>query len=120
MTDTPSDIEVLERLFAVISARAGADAGTSYTARLLAGGTADIARKVGEEAVETVVAALGDDKGPVVRESADLIYHLMVLWAATGVAPADVWAELSAREGTSGLTEKAGRRRISEGADDGG
>ncbi len=118
MSDTPSDIEVLERLFAVIKARQGTDAGTSYTARLLAGGVPGIAQKVGEEAVETVIAALDGESGPVVRESADLIYHLMVLWAATGVAPADVWAELARREGTSGLTEKAAR--LADGADDGG
>ena len=120
MRETPSDITVLERLYRVIEARAGTDAGTSYTARLLAGGVPDIARKVGEEAVETVVAALGGDKGPVVRESADLLYHLMVLWAATGVTPAEVWQELEGREGTSGLVEKAGRQRVSDGADDGG
>ncbi len=121
MSDNPSDAEILDRLFAVIAARAGTDAGTSYTARLLAGGVPGIARKVGEEAIETVIAALdGDrgDRGAVVRESADLIYHLMVLWAATGVAPADVWAELARREGTSGLDEKAGR--LADGADDGG
>jgi len=109
MSDIPSDIEVLDRLFAVITARAGADAGTSYTARLLAGGPPAIGQKVGEEAFETVIAALNGDTAPVVRESADLIYHLMVLWAATGVAPADVWAELARREGVSGIAEKAGR-----------
>ncbi len=118
MSDKPTDVEVLERLFAVIEARQGTDAGTSYTARLLAGGVPGIARKVGEEAVETVVAALGPESAPVVRETADLIYHMKVLWAATGVAPADVWAELARREGTSGLAEKAGR--LVDGADDGG
>jgi len=120
MSDSLTDIQVLERLFAVIGARAGTDAGTSYTARLLAEGTPRVAQKLGEEAVETVIAALGGDRDAVVRESADLLYHLLVLWEATGVVPADVWAELSAREGTSGLTEKAGRRRVSDGADDGG
>jgi len=118
MSDTPTDIEVLDRLFAVIEARREGDAGTSYTARLLADGAPGIARKVGEEALETVIAALEGDSGPVVRESADLIYHLMVLWAATGVAPSDVWAELARREGTSGLTEKD--LRFADGADDGG
>jgi len=114
------DGRVLDRLYDVIESRRLADPEDSHTARLFAKGSAKIAQKVGEEAVETVIASLGEDKGALVRESADLLYHLLVLWAAAGVAPAEIWAELEGREGVSGLVEKAGRRRVSDGADDGG
>ena len=100
---------VLERLYAVIESRKGSDPAASHTARLLAAGLPAIARKVGEEATETVVAALAESPQRAASESADLIYHLLVLWAALGVRPADVWAELARREGTSGLAEKAAR-----------
>ena len=101
---------VLERLFAVIESRQGADAASSYTAKLLAEGKAKVAKKLGEEATETVIAATAGTPAEVVRESADLLYHLLVLWAASGVRPAEVWAELARREGTSGLAEKAARK----------
>ena len=109
MASPKSDIEVLERLFSVIAARRGGDADASYTARLLAQGRAKIAQKVGEEAVETVIAAAMGDRDAIVNESADLFYHLLVLWADAGVVPGDVWDELARREGVSGITEKAGR-----------
>ena len=101
---------MLDRLYAVIASRKGADAESSYTAKLFAHGTPKIAQKLGEEAVETVIAALAQDRAAVTAESADLLYHLMVLWADKGVAPEDVWAELARREGVSGLTEKASRK----------
>ena len=100
---------VLERLYATIAARKTADPGSSYTAKLLHQGRATIAKKMGEEAVETAIAAVAKDSDGVVSESADLIYHLLVLWADCGVEPAEVWAKLAAREGTSGLAEKASR-----------
>ena len=100
----------LDRLFAVIAARKGADPDSSYTAKLFAQGAPRIAQKLGEEAVETVIAALGEDRAAVTAESADLLYHLLVLWAERGVAPDDVWAELARREGVSGLVEKAARK----------
>lgn len=100
----------LDRLFAVIAARKGADPDSSYTAKLFAQGAPRIAQKLGEEAVETVIAALGEDRAAVTAESADLLYHLLVLWAERGVAPDDVWAELTRREGVSGLAEKAARK----------
>ncbi len=100
---------VLEQLFAVIESRRGADPGSSYTARLFGRGRGKIAQKFGEEAVETVVAALSESPDRLAAESADLLYHLLVLWADAGVAPGEVWAELARREGTSGLTEKARR-----------
>lgn len=105
----PASAETLARLYATILARKGADAGASYTATLLAGGPALIARKVGEEAVEVTVEALGGDADALVRESADLLYHLFVMWADAGITPEDVYGELARREGTSGLAEKAAR-----------
>ena len=104
MTDNNS--EVLERLFAVIESRKGADASSSYTAKLFAAGMPEIARKVGEEAIETITAALSTQEN-VTAESADLLYHLLVLWAEAGIKPEDIWAELQKREGTSGIDEKA-------------
>lgn len=101
---------VLERLFGVIKSRRGADASSSYTASLLAGGTEKIARKVGEETVETIIAALGESPERVSSESADLLYHLLVLWADVGIEPADVWAKLAEREGSSGIAEKLSRK----------
>lgn len=101
--------DVITRVFAVIESRRGGDGSESYVAGLLEKGTAAIARKVGEEAVETVVAALEDGPSRVTSESADLLFHLMVLWADQGVRPADIFQELARREGTSGVEEK--RRR---------
>jgi len=101
------DGSTLDRLYAVIQSRRGADPATSYTARLLGEGTAGIAQKLGEEAVETVIAALAGDR--LVEESADLLYHLLVLWADRGVVPSAVWQALERRSGTSGLAEKAAR-----------
>ena len=104
------DGRLLEQLFGVIESRRGADAGTSYTARLFAKGRAKIAKKTGEEAIEVVVAALAEGRQELAAESADLLYHLLVLWASAGIKPRDVWAQLAKREGVSGLTEKAARR----------
>jgi phosphoribosyl-ATP pyrophosphohydrolase len=110
MADKPTPA-VLTRLYAVIASRKGAPPGQSYTARLFADGTAGIARKVGEEAVETVIAGTSQSPEALAAESADLLYHLMVLWADRGVTPEQVWAELARREGTSGHAEKAARRK---------
>ena len=110
MSGSGNNADVLQRLFEVIESRKGADPATSYTAKLLADGRAKIARKFGEEAVETVTAALSEGKPELVAESADVLYHLLVLWAEAGIDPADVWAELARREGTSGIEEKASRK----------
>jgi phosphoribosyl-ATP pyrophosphohydrolase len=99
----------LERLWNVIQSRRGADPEGSYTARLFARGRTKIAQKLGEEAVETVIEGVGDNPAALVGESADLLYHLLVLWAAAGVSPAEVAAELTRREGTSGIAEKRAR-----------
>ena len=100
----------LETLYATILSRRTGDADTSYVARLTANGRDKIAQKVGEEAVETVVAAVRDDRAAIVSESADLLFHLAILWADAGVSPADITAELERREGVSGLDEKAARK----------
>jgi len=103
--------EILTRLQATIEARKGADPASSYTAKLLAGGPALAGKKFGEEAVETVIAAMQADKDALAAESADLIYHWLVLLAASGVSLDEVAAKLEAREGTSGIVEKAGRAK---------
>lgn len=101
----------LDRLFATIAARkAAGDAAGSYTAKLISQGVEKCAKKFGEEAVETALAAVSGDKKHLAAESADALYHLLVLWAAAGIAPEDVYAELAAREHQSGLAEKAGRK----------
>jgi phosphoribosyl-ATP pyrophosphohydrolase len=102
--------KILDDLYKTILSRKGADAGTSYTASLFAKGTAKIAQKVGEEAVETCIEALQGNKDKIKGESADLLYHLMVLWADQGITPDEVYAVLEAREGTSGIAEKNSRQ----------
>jgi len=104
------DQHILDALYATIAGRQGADPETSYTAKLFAKGRGKIAQKLGEEAVESVIAALSQGKGELVGESADLLYHLMVLWADCGVRPDEVWAELRRREGVSGIAEKNSRK----------
>jgi phosphoribosyl-ATP pyrophosphohydrolase len=104
------DGRILDKLFGIIDDRRGSDPGSSYTARLLAKGRAKIAKKTGEEAAEVIVAALAEGRDELAAESADLLYHLLVLWAAAGVGPRDVWLQLAKREGVSGLVEKAARQ----------
>lgn len=101
--------EVLRQLEATIAARRGGDPSRSYVARLHAGGMPLMARKLGEEAVETVVAALSGDDESLAGEAADLIFHLLVLLGAKGITLAGIEAELVRREGVSGLDEKAAR-----------
>jgi phosphoribosyl-ATP pyrophosphohydrolase len=99
----------IDKLFAVIASRKGADPASSYTAKLFSQGRLKCAKKLGEEAVEAALAAVAEEKPALVNESADLLYHLLVLWAASGVTPEDVYAALHMREGRSGLDEKASR-----------
>ena len=100
----------LEKLEDTIAKRRVSDPALSYVAKLTARGRGKIAQKVGEEAVETVIAAIQGDRAAVTSESADLLFHLLVLLADMGVPLADVLAELEQREGTSGLAEKAARK----------
>ena len=102
-------MDTLSRLSATIAARRDADPATSWVAKLYASGVPVIARKLGEEAVETVVAALTGSREDLIGEAADTLFHLLVLLDAKGVPLAEVLAELDRREGTSGITEKAAR-----------
>lgn len=101
--------DTLNRLETVIAQRRGASADSSYVASLFAKGREKIAQKVGEEATETVIAALSGDPANLTSEAADLVFHLLVLLAEGGVKVDDVLAELDRRDGVSGLTEKAAR-----------
>ena len=100
----------IDRLYQQVQLRTNADPTQSYTAKLLKEGVAKCAKKVGEEAVEVAVAALAGDKRERVCESADLLYHLCVLWADAGITPTMVAAELERREAQSGLAEKSSRK----------
>ena len=101
----------LDKLFATIAARKGSDPSQSYTAKLLAQGVEKCAKKFGEEATEAVIAAIQKDKTELAKESADVLYHLLVLWAASGITPEEVYTVLQSREGQSGLEEKASRSK---------
>ena len=102
----------LSDLAGIIARRAEAgDSSASYTAGLIAGGVERCARKFGEEAVETVIAALGEDDAALTGEAADVLYHLLVLLRARGIPLASVMAELEQRTRQSGLAEKAGRKK---------
>ncbi len=101
--------DTLDALTMTIAARRSADPASSYVAKLLAGGPPLIAKKLGEEAVETVIAALGGDRSALIAEAADLMFHLLVLLDGQGLAFADVEAELARRQGQSGHAEKAAR-----------
>jgi phosphoribosyl-ATP pyrophosphohydrolase len=102
-------MHMLDRLYATINSRKGADPSTSYTAKLMARGRDKLAQKLGEEATEAVIEAIKGDKVKLVAESADLLYHLLALWATLGIKPTAVWNELARREGVSGIAEKASR-----------
>lgn len=101
--------DVLERLAATIEARRSADPASSHTAGLMSKGAAKCAEKFGEEAIEAIIEAVREDADALTSEAADVIYHLQVMLAASGVAWSDVLAELERREGVSGVVEKANR-----------
>jgi phosphoribosyl-ATP pyrophosphohydrolase len=101
--------QVLDRLYAVVEQRRSADPAISHSARLLSRGTAKVAQKFGEEAVECLIEAVAGNKAALVGESADVLYHLLVMWVDAGLEPASVWAELERREGVSGIAEKEAR-----------
>ena len=105
------DVNILARLAETLEARKVADPGSSYVASLYAKGTDAILKKIGEEATEAVIAAKGGDKLQIVRETADLWFHCLIMLAHAGLGPDDVLAELRRREGISGVDEKASRGR---------
>ena len=98
--------DLIERLFEGVCQARTSDPALSRTAKLMAGGIAKMAKKVGEEAVEVGLDAVAGDRQAVIAESADLIYNLVVLWAASSISPEDVWAEMERRERMMGLAEK--------------
>ena len=102
--------QTLERIASIIEERKRSDPGKSYVARLLSEGEDAVLKKIGEEATETVLAAKSGDRLHLVRETADLWFHCMILLARHGLGPGDVLAELHRREGISGLDEKAARK----------
>jgi phosphoribosyl-ATP pyrophosphohydrolase len=103
-------MERFDQLLATIIERRSGDPATSYVARLTGKGRARIAQKLGEEAVEVVIAAIADDRAGLVSEGADLMFHLAVLLADAGLSFEDIRAELARRDGVSGIDEKAGRK----------
>jgi phosphoribosyl-ATP pyrophosphohydrolase len=107
----PGLYETLERIAALINERKTADAGKSYVARLLAENEDAVLKKIGEEATETILAAKSGDRLHLVRETADLWFHCLILLARRGLGPGDVLAELHRREGISGIDEKAARNK---------
>lgn len=105
-----ADAAILDRLWQVVEdRRRSGDAAISHSARLIARGTAKVAQKLGEEAVECVIEAATGNRAATVLESADLLYHLVVVWVDAGIQPQEVWAELARRQGISGIAEKASR-----------
>jgi phosphoribosyl-ATP pyrophosphohydrolase len=100
---------VLDRLWSVVVSRRAADPATSHSARLLSRGTAKVAQKFGEEAVECLIEAVAGNRAALIAESADVLYHLLVMWVDAGVRADEVWGELVRREGVSGVSEKASR-----------
>ncbi|MBS0961149.1 MULTISPECIES: phosphoribosyl-ATP diphosphatase [Acetobacter] len=104
-----ADVHILERLFTLVESRKGTDPSLSHSARLLSRGTSKIAQKFGEEAVECLIEAVAGRKDELISESADVLYHLIVMLVDSGVQLNDIWAELHRREGISGIAEKASR-----------
>jgi phosphoribosyl-ATP pyrophosphohydrolase len=102
----------LDRLYQAVRAARAADPGKSRTARLLRAGRSKVAKKLAEEAVEVVIDAMAGQSDAVVRESADLLYNLVVLWVASGVHPKDVWTEMERRERMMGIAEKLPKDRV--------
>src|SRR5215468_5634248 len=102
----------LDRLYDAVLAARTADPATSRTARLLRAGRGKMSKKLAEEAIEVVIDAMHGHSDAVVRESADLLYNLVVLWVASGVHPRDVWAEMQRRERLFGIAEKLPKDRV--------
>ena len=102
----------LDRLYQAVRAARAADPGKSRTARLLRAGRSKVAKKLAEEAVEVVIDAMAGQSDAVVRESADLLYNLVVLWVTSGVHPKDVWTEMERRERMMGIAEKLPKDRV--------
>lgn len=112
MMQNAPDARILDQLWGTVVMRSEASPNESHSARLLARGTAKVAQKFGEEAVECVIEAVAKNHTALIGESADVLYHLLVLWVDAGLRPEEVWSELKRREGMSGLAEKAARKMV--------
>ena len=104
----------ITRLFQAVQACRHDDPSTSRTARLLRSGRSKMAKKLAEEAVEVVIDAMNGDRDAVVKESADLIYNLVVLWISSGIRPEDVWKEMDRRERLLGIAEKVPKKLVED------
>lgn len=111
LQDAP-DARIIDQLWGTVVSRSEASPNESHSARLLSRGTAKVAQKFGEEAVECVIEAVAKNHTALIGESADVLYHLIVLWVDAGLRPEEVWCELKRREGMSGLAEKAARKMV--------
>jgi phosphoribosyl-ATP pyrophosphohydrolase len=109
--EAPTGADVLDQLWTVVMGRREADPAVSHSARLLSRGTAKIAQKFGEESVECLIEAVAGNREALIAESADVLYHLIVLWVDAGIRSDQVWHELNMRQGISGVAEKASRAR---------
>ena len=105
-------VDSLDRLYEAVLAARSADPATSRTARLLRAGRSKVSKKLAEEAIEVVIDAMHGNSDAVVRESADLLYNLVVVWVTSGVHPKDVWAEMQRREQMFGIAEKLPKERL--------
>ena len=105
-------VDSLDRLYEAVLAARSADPATSRTARLLRAGRSKVSKKLAEEAIEVVIDAMHGNSDAVVRESADLLYNLVVVWVTSGVNPKDVWAEMQRREQMLGIAEKLPKERL--------
>ena len=114
MSEQKQNSQTLGQLYDVIENRRGGNPNISHTAMLFEKGRREICKKLGEETIELIIAALDEKKSNVIRESADVLYHLLVLWAEAGTTPDEVWAELQNRAGISGIEEKANRFKDDE------
>lgn len=106
----------VDRLYQAVLAARDLDPATSRTAKLFRGGSGKMAKKLAEEAIEVVIDAVNGNREAVIRESADLIYNLTVLWASAGVRPEDVWSEMERRENLLGIAEKLPKARVKPGS----
>ena len=104
-----SGVAILDHLYETIASRKGTDPTISHSARLLSRGRAKVAQKFGEEAVECLIEAVAGNRSDLIAESADVLYHLLLMWVDGDVQPHEVWAELARRQGVSGIAEKAAR-----------
>ncbi len=109
MSESTNTAHFLDQLYETIESRKGAVPSESYTASIFDEGVGKMTRKIGEEATEVIIAALRETPQHVISESADLLYHLMILWAEQGIRPQDVMDELESRTARSGIEEKEGR-----------